>query len=61
VRHNGLASYTDWKPGISKDWGVATGALALVGTNANEAAHAFPANGNFLGRPALVANVSKTF
>ncbi|GAB3403057.1 TorF family putative porin [Massilia agilis] len=61
VRHNGPASYTDWKLGLSKDWGIVTGALALVGTNAGQAAYASPANGKFLGRQALVASVSKTF
>jgi uncharacterized protein (TIGR02001 family) len=61
VRHNGQASYTDWKLGLSQDWGFATGALALVATNANEAAYASPANGKFVGKTALVASVSKTF
>lgn len=61
VRHTGQASYTDVKLGLSRDFGAATGALALVGTNASEAAYASPANGRFLGRKALVASVSKTF
>jgi uncharacterized protein (TIGR02001 family) len=61
VRHNGLASYTDWKLGVSKDLGVVTGAVALIGTNANETAYASPANGKFLGRNGIVVNVGKTF
>jgi len=61
VRHHDAASYTDYKLGITKDFGVASLALAFVGTNAGEAAYASPANGKFLGKKALVASVSKTF
>jgi len=61
VRRNDAASYTDYKLGVSKDFGVATLALAFVGTNAGEAAYASPANAKFLGKKALVASVAKTF
>lgn len=61
VRHDRLASYSDYKLGLSRDIGFATGALALVVTNAREAAYASPANTKFLGRRALVASVAKTF
>jgi uncharacterized protein (TIGR02001 family) len=61
VRHNGQASYTDWKLGVTRDCGVAAVALAVIGTNADKTAYASPANGKFLGKTALVGSVSKTF
>ncbi|MES2106131.1 MAG: TorF family putative porin [Pseudomonadota bacterium] len=65
VKNNGFYSYTDWKVGLSKDFGSVlkglTGALAVIGTNAGEVAYASPANGKFLGKTALVATISKTF
>ena len=61
VRHHDAASYTDYKIGVTKDFGIASVTAALVGTNAGEAAYASPANGRFLGRKALVASVGKTF
>ena len=61
VRSNDTASYTDWKLGVTRDFGVAAVAAALVGTNANETAYGSPANGKFLGKPALWLSVSKTF
>jgi len=61
VAHNAAASYTDWKIGVTRDFGIVTGALAWIGTNAGKTAYASPANGKFLGKSALVATVSKTF
>jgi uncharacterized protein (TIGR02001 family) len=61
VRHNDQASYTDWKFGVTKDFGVAAVALAVIGTNADKTAYASPANGKFLGKTALVASVARTF
>lgn len=61
VKNNAAASYTDWKIGLTRDFGVVTGALAVIGTNANKAAYASPANGKFLGKTALVLTVNKTF
>lgn len=61
VKHLSAASYTDWKAGVTKDFGIVTGALAVIGTNASEQAYASPANGKFLGKTALVLSVSKTF
>lgn len=61
VRGNDAASYTDWKLGVTKDFGVATLALAWVATNASSTAYASPANGKFLGKNALLLSVSKTF
>jgi uncharacterized protein (TIGR02001 family) len=61
VRHHDAASDTDYKAGVTKDFGIATVAAAFVGTNAGETAYASPANGKFLGRKALVVSVGKTF
>jgi uncharacterized protein (TIGR02001 family) len=61
VANNTLASYSDWKLGLTRDFGVVTGALAVIGTNANKSAYASPANGKFLGKTALQLTVSKTF
>lgn len=61
VANNGAASYTDWKLGVTKDFGVVSAALAYVGTNADKRAYASPANGKFTGRSALVLAISKTF
>lgn len=61
VKHVAAASYTDWKIGVTKDFGVVTGALAVIGTDASESAYASPANGKFLGKTALLLTISKTF
>nr|WP_315258198.1 TorF family putative porin [uncultured Duganella sp.] len=61
VKHNDAASYTDWKLGVSKDFGVVNGALAFIGTNANESAYTSAANGKFLGKNALQLTISKVF
>ncbi|MDL2355580.1 MAG: TorF family putative porin [Pseudomonadota bacterium] len=61
VRHLGAASYTDWKIGLTRDFGIVSGSFALIGTNASEAAYASPANGKFLGKTALVAGIGKSF
>ena len=61
VKNNGAASYTDWKIGVTRDFGIVTGALAYIGTNAGKIAYASPANGKFLGKSALVVTISKTF
>lgn len=61
VRHHSLASYDDWKLGLSKKMGHATGAIALVGTNASKAAYSAPGNGRFLGRTALTVSLGVSF
>ncbi|MGJ9416522.1 TorF family putative porin [Massilia sp. CMS3.1] len=61
VANNSAASYTDWKIGVTRDFGVVTGALAYIGTNASKSAYASPANGKFLGKSALLLTLSKTF
>ncbi len=61
VAHSAAASYTDWKIGVTRDFGVVTGAFAYIGTNAGKLAYASPANGKFLGKSALVLTISKSF
>lgn len=61
VAHNSASSYTDWKVGVTRDFGVVTGALAYIGTNAGKVAYASPVNGKYLGESALVLTISKTF
>lgn len=61
VKNSPKCSYNDWKVGVTKDFGVLTGVLAFIGTNAAEVAYASPANGKFLGKTGLVATLSKTF
>jgi len=61
VKNLSAASYTDWKLGASKDFGIVTGTLAVIGTDASKIAYASPANGKFLGKTALQLMISKTF
>ena len=61
VKNNSASSYTDWKVGLTKDFGVVSGSVAAIGTNADKTAYASPANGKFMGKTSLVVAVSKTF
>ena len=58
---NSRFSYTDWKVGFSRDLGIATGALAVIGSNAGKTSYASPVNGKFMGKSGLVLSISKTF
>lgn len=61
VKNVDAASYADWKIGLIRDFGILSAAVALIGTNAGQAAYASPANGKFLGKSAVTVNISKTF
>lgn len=61
VANNGAASYSDWKLGLTRDFGFVSAALAALGTDAGKAAYASPANGKFLGKTALQLTLSRTF
>ena len=61
VAHYAAATYTDWRLGVTRQFGGVTGALACIGTNAGKLAYASPANGKFLGKSAVVLTLSKTF
>ena len=58
VKNNSMFSYTDWKVGVTKDFGILTGALALIGTDTDN--YVGP-NGKDLGKNSLVLSVAKTF
>jgi uncharacterized protein (TIGR02001 family) len=58
VKHNDAASYTDYKVGLTKDFGVVSVALAIIG--ANNDTYVAP-NGKNLARTSAVLTVSKTF
>ena len=58
VKHNGASSYTDYKLGVTKDFGVVSVALAAV--YADTHAYIGP-DGKNLAKKALVLSISKTF
>ena len=60
VSNSSNLSYTDWKLGVTKDFGVVTGALAVIGTNTSNYVGPAPDNKN-LGKTSLVLSISKTF
>jgi uncharacterized protein (TIGR02001 family) len=55
----GEANYTDWKVGVSRDFGFATLGLAVIGSNADEDAYTF--EGKDISDTIAVVSVSKTF
>ena len=58
VKNNTAFSYTDWKVGVTKDFGIVSGSIAAVGTSTD--AYVGPSAKN-LGKTSLVVAVSKTF
>ncbi|MDP9109003.1 MAG: TorF family putative porin [Pseudomonadota bacterium] len=60
VKNNTSSSYSDWKIGLTKDFGIATLAGAVIGTNTSSYTGPAPDTKN-LGKTALVVTVSKTF
>ena len=58
VKNNGAASYSDWKVGVTKDFGVVTVALAAI--YADSDAYIAP-NGKNLAKTGAVLSISKTF
>ena len=65
VSNNTVFSYTDWKLGVTKDFGAGlSGALAYVGTNAptyNGAYGYYNPQGKNLGRSGGLVSLTKTF
>ncbi len=53
-------NYTDWKVGLTKDFGFVTAAIAYVGTNADKTLWNF-GNKGFLGNNAGVVTLTKAF
>lgn len=60
VRNNGDFSYTDYKVGLTKDFGVLNLSGAIIGANNSNYVGPVPDQKN-LGKAALVVAVSKTF
>jgi uncharacterized protein (TIGR02001 family) len=58
VQHNDGLSYTDYKIGVTRDFGVAVGALAWIKTTTE--AYRAP-DGRNLGRSAVQLSISRTF
>lgn len=58
--NNGAADYTDWKLGVTKDFGVVVGALAVVGSDASKTEYNFGGKG-FTGNTKVLATVTKNF
>jgi uncharacterized protein (TIGR02001 family) len=58
VANNGAFSYTDYKIGVTKDFGIVSVSLAVI--NADTRAYVSPSGKN-LGKTAAVLSVSKTF
>jgi uncharacterized protein (TIGR02001 family) len=59
VAHNGAYSYNDYKVGFTKDLGLASLSLSVVGADTH--AYVSPYNGKDLGKTLVVLAVSKTF
>ncbi len=57
---NGIADYSDWKVGVTKDFGLAVVAVSVVGTDADKTAYDIRGRG-YLGGTAGVVTVTKTF
>jgi uncharacterized protein (TIGR02001 family) len=61
ISNASLYSYTDWKLGVTKDFGSGfAGAVAYVGTNAKNGAYMNP-NAQNLGKAGFLISLTKTF
>ena len=60
VKNNSAFSYTDWKVGLTKDFGVVSGNIALIGIDSKAYVGPAPDFKN-LGKNALVVGITKTF
>jgi uncharacterized protein (TIGR02001 family) len=60
VKNNSAASYTDWKVGLTKDFGIFSGSLSVIGTDTKVYTGPAPDLKN-LGKTSLVATITKTF
>jgi len=58
VANNSAFSYSDWKIGVTKDFTVVTGSIAAIGTDTH---NYVSADGNNLGKTALILSIAKTF
>ncbi len=60
VKNNSAFSYTDWKVGVTKDFGFMSGSLAMIGIDEKTYVGPAPEFKN-LGKNRLVLSVGKTF
>jgi uncharacterized protein (TIGR02001 family) len=60
VKNSPAADYTDWKVGLTKDYGVIVASVAVVGTDADKVAYDFGGRG-YLGNTKFIATVTKNF
>jgi uncharacterized protein (TIGR02001 family) len=62
VSNSSTLSYTDWKIGLTKDFGGGlSGAVAWIDTNANKAAWSLNPQGKFTGGSTGIVSLTKTF
>jgi uncharacterized protein (TIGR02001 family) len=62
VSNSSTLSYTDWKIGLTKDFGGGlSGAVAWIDTNANKAAWSSNPQGKFTGGSTGIVSLTKTF
>lgn len=61
IRHNSAGSYTDYSLTLSKDFSGLVLSGSVIGTDADKAFYASPANGKFLGKTTFVIGLKKTF
>lgn len=57
----GAADYTDWKIGVTKDYGFAVASLSVVGTDALNSTSGYNWNNNFVGKTGVTASLTKSF
>ncbi|MFC5474452.1 TorF family putative porin [Paraherbaspirillum soli] len=60
VKHNSASSYTDWKVGVTKDFGFMSASLAVLGTDTKAYVGPAPEHKD-LGKKALQLALTKTF
>lgn len=62
VANNTSYDYSDWKVGVTKDFGVVVAALSAVGTNAlNDASTGYNWGGKYVGKTGAVLTLTKNF
>lgn len=60
VKNNSASSYSDWKIGVTKDFGFLSGSVALIGTDTKNYSGPGPDRKD-LGKTALLLSAIKTF
>jgi uncharacterized protein (TIGR02001 family) len=61
VKEFAVADYSDWKIGVTKDFGFAVAAIAVVGTDADKATYTWGSNNKFTGKTGVTASLTKSF